>query len=168
MLGVDSAVVSYDEFLAMDEEEVIKELLNQEFVNYSMAMAHPILESINQRLWTVVHSDKAGEHFVISDDPVTLYWSDGVRRRLPPGYAHQNADVTMPLSSEVALILTYPNFTVPEGGVRHQVARINSRTIAASRHFVAAKNESIIYYLPEGIVETSELKEAPAIPPILP
>jgi len=166
MIGIDSETVPYDEFLAMTDEEVIAPLSNDEFFLYSMSMAKPVLESINQRLWTVVNSDKPGEHFVVSDDPVVLYWSDGIHRRLPPGYGHQNADVTFPLSSEVALILTYPEFKIRGDGVRHQVARTNSKTISGSNQFVAARDESFICYTRDGIVKLSALTRPPAIPPL--
>lgn len=167
LLGIDPSKVTYDEFLEMTDEDVIQPLSNHEFIQYSMSLAKPIMESLIQRLWTIVHSDQPGEHFIVSDDPVVLYWSDGVRRRLPPGYIHRNADVTMPLSSEVALVLTHHDFTAPEGSTRHHVARINSKTIAASRHFVAARHEAFICYMAQGIVELSDITAAPAIPPLV-
>lgn len=167
LLGIDSSKITYDEFLELTDEDVIQPLSNHDFIQYSMSIAKPIMESINQRLWTVVHSDKPGEHFIISDDPVVLYWSDGVQRRLPPGYVHRNTDVTMPLSSEVALVLTHQDFRAPEGGTRHQVARINSKTIAGSHHFVAARNEAFICYMPEGIAELTDITARPAIPPLI-
>ena len=167
VLGIDPEAVSYNEFLGMTDTDLAAPVSTEEFVLSAMSIAKPILKSINRRLWTVIHSDEPGEHFVISDDPVVLYWSDGVRRRLPPGYDHVDADVTIPLSSEVALVLTHPDFKVPDGGIRHQVARTNSKTIAASNHFIAAKSESFICYGSQGLVELSQITEPLAIPPLL-
>jgi hypothetical protein len=166
MLGIDSEAVTYDQFVAMTDQEIIAPLSNEEFFRYAMAMAKPVLESINQRLWTLVYSDEPGEHFVVSDDPVALYWSDGIHRRLPPGYGHENADATLPLSSEVALVLTYSDFRVSAGSIRHQVARINSKTIAASTHFVASKEDSFICYTRNEIASVSDVSSPPAIPPL--
>ena len=102
---------------------------------------------------------------MISDDPVVLCWSDGKRRRLPPGYAHINSDVTIPISSSTALLATHEEFVVSPESTRHHVARINSKTIAASDHFVAAKSDTFICYSEGGLINTSSLV-APSIPPL--
>lgn len=50
MLGIDSEVVSYEELPAMTDQKILAALSNEEFVRYAMAMAKPVLESINQHL----------------------------------------------------------------------------------------------------------------------
>jgi hypothetical protein len=165
LLAIDSSQTSYKEFLAMDEKSLIPELSVGEFFEYALAMMKPIMESLNVRCWNVVHSDKPGEHFVISDDPVVLYWSDGKPRRLPPGYAHINSDVTIPISSSIALLATHNDFVVTPESIRHHVARINSKTIAAADHFVAAKSDSFLCYGPDGVIEGTSLVVT-SIPPL--
>ena len=165
LLGIDPLLTSYEEFVAMDEESMYPKRSVGEFVEYAMAMAKPIMESLNVRLWNVLYSDKPDEHFVISDDPVVLCWSDGKARRLPPGYGHINSDVTIPISSTMALLATHNDFKVTPGSVRHHVARINSKTIAASHHFVAAKSDTFICYSDNGVMETASLAVL-SIPPL--
>jgi hypothetical protein len=144
---------------------MIPKLSVGEFVEYATAMMKPILESLNVRLWSVIYSEKPGERFVVSDDSVVLYWSDGKTRRLPPGYSHINSDVTIPISSNMALLVTHQDFRMTPESVRHHVARINSKTIAAAHYFVAAKSDTFICYGDDGVIETSGLA-APSIPPL--
>ena len=165
LIGIDPSQTPYEEFLAMNEESLIPKLSVGEFVEYATAMMKPILESLNVRLWSVIYSEKPGEHFVVSDDPVVLYWSDGKTRRLPPGYNHINSDVTIPISSNMALLVTHQDFKVTPESVRHHVARTNSKTIAAAHHFVGAKSDTFICYGDDGVIETSCLA-APSIPPL--
>jgi hypothetical protein len=165
-IGVDPETVSYEEFLTMRDEDFIPPLTTEEFINFLQTIANAIMKSLSQRLWTVVHSPDPGQHFIVSDDPVTLYWTDGKYRFPPPGWDLRNTDATIPVSSEVALILTHDDYELPKDNVRYHVARINSRTLAAAQHFIAAKQDSFIYYSPDGIVETSKIQGAPAIPPL--
>jgi hypothetical protein len=95
-----------------------------------MVMMDAILKYLHRRHWTVLMSECSGQSFVVSDDPVALEWSDPRGKRLPTGHAHENTELTFPLSSNVALIGCYTPFELDPLYMPLYVSGVNSRTIA--------------------------------------
>lgn len=131
------------------------QLTTEGFIEGAMMMMNAILKWLHQRTWTVICSDRPRESFVVSDHPVVLEWSDGKARRLPPGHAHVNTELSFPLGSHVALLGTWEPFEPNPASVPLYVSGINSRTISRSRVFVAACEDAFILQQ-DGKIVTSD------------
>lgn len=119
-------------------------LTTEGFIEGAMAMMNAMLQYLHQRTWTVLVSERPGESFVVSDHPVVLEWSDSRGERFPPGYAHIDTELTVPLSARVALIGSYTPFEPDSRYVPAYVSGVNSRTIDLARVFVAACEDRFI------------------------
>lgn len=57
-----------------------------EQVSAELKLVAPLMATMADRNWHLLHAKEG--HFVTSDHPVTLYWSDAhLRRTMPPGFA---------------------------------------------------------------------------------
>lgn len=52
------------------------------YVRHVFNLAETMLPYLSLRNWCVCYSDNAGEHFVVTDNPVAVTWSDGRWRKL--------------------------------------------------------------------------------------
>lgn len=134
-------------------------LTTEGFIEGAMTMMNAILRYLHRRSWTVLVSERPGESFVVSDHPVVLEWSDPRGRRFPPGHAHVDTELTLPLSAHVALIGCYTPFEVDPLNMRRSVSGINSRTIARSRVFVAACEDRFILQADGEIITSNQFIE---------
>jgi hypothetical protein len=137
----------------------VPRLTTEGFIEGAMMMMKAILKWLHQRTWTVVSSDRPRESFVVSDHPVVLEWSDGKARRLPPGHAHLNTELSFPLGSHVALLGTWEPFEPDPASVPVYVSGINSRTISRCRVFVAACEEGFILQQDGEIITSDQFIE---------
>jgi hypothetical protein len=110
----------------------------------TMVMMNAMLKYLYQRTWTALVSERPGESFVVSDHPVVLEWSDPRGKRFPPGHAHIDSELTIPLSAHVALIGCYTPFDLDSRCMPAYVSGVNSRTIDRARVFVAACEDRFI------------------------
>jgi len=154
--GIDTSKVTFEGMRQFAAEQFDPKLTTTAFVEYAIHMANTMLPYIAKRSWSVLCSDRPGEGFVVSDDPVVLEWPDGVRRRLGPGHAHIKTELTVPLSSNAALLGCYEPFTVESDAMPQYVSGVNSRTISASSRFIAASQDAFILQ-DEGKIITSEI-----------
>lgn len=130
-------------------------LTTEGFIDGAMTMMNAILKYLPQRTWTVLVSERPGESFVVSDHPVVLEWSDPRGKRFPPGHAHTDTELTIPLSARVALIGCYTPFDLDPRYMPAYVSGVNSRTIDRARVFIAACEDRFILQ-ENGEIITSE------------
>jgi hypothetical protein len=108
------------------------------YIDSVMKMIDVMLPFLAARSWTVLISDQPGEHLVVSDHPVALTWSDGRRHGFfGPGHGLSKTDVTIPLSSRVALLGKFEPGAEVLRLDRQGIAAVNSKTIAFCQRFVA-------------------------------
>lgn len=90
-----------------------------------------ITDLLLRRKWTLAIATK-GSHFVSSDHPTSLAWSNPERDRgfYPPGYATKNTEVVFPLMKEMALIGAFEGTNRVAHVPPYFVASINSRVIS--------------------------------------
>ena len=100
-------------------------------------------------------SERPGESFVVSDHPVVLEWSDPYDKRFPPGHAHIDTELSIPLSSSVALIGCYTPFDFDPAFMAGYVSGVNSRNIDRARVFIAGREDRFILQ-DNGRIITSE------------
>lgn len=158
-IGVDPDKLPWQEFRWMDLETFVRPISTEQFVEHSFNIANTIGKFVSKRLWTLVHSKEPDERFVVSDDPVVLWWKRGIDQKLPPGHAHANSEVTVPLSSNVALIGTYERFQLPDEAMRQFVAWTNYKTIYMGRHFVAADDDHFLLLHNDEIIDSARFVE---------
>jgi hypothetical protein len=99
--------------------------------------------SRRRRHWSVFWTDKQGELFVTSDDPVALSWDDCGGGH--PGHGHLNTEVSIPPSSKIALIGSYKPPPIIAEATRETVASINTRTISCGARFAASERPFIAH-----------------------
>lgn len=150
--GINLAEHPYESFKDFKGKYTLK-IPTEAFVHDMMTRMDTVLQFLHLRKWTVLYSDRPGEQFVVSDDPVALMWSQG-NITSPPGHAHHNTDLTIPLASSVALVGRYEGKPRVIEAQRNTVASINTRTIASGRKFVAGASPDFVLMF-EGQVITS-------------
>jgi hypothetical protein len=85
-----------------------------------------------------------------------LEWSDPRGKRLPPGHAHVDTELTIPLSARVALIGCYTPFDLDPRYMPAYVSGVNSRpTIDRARVFIAACEDQFILQDNGGIITSA-------------
>jgi hypothetical protein len=131
-------------------------LTTEGFIEGAMTMMNTMLQYLHRRSWSVLASDQPSETFVVSDHPVVLEWSDPRGRRLPPGHAHLDSELTFPLSSHVALFGCYEPFEIEVDMMPGYVSGVNSRTINACRVFIAASEDKFILQDAGRIISSDE------------
>jgi hypothetical protein len=127
------------------------------FIEGAMTMMNAILKYLPQRTWTVLVSERSGESFVASDHPVVLEWSNPHGNRLPPGHAHVDTELSIPLSSTLALIGCYTPFDFDPDYLPAYVSGVNSRTINHARVFIAAREDRFILQDSGRIITSDQL-----------
>lgn len=131
------------------------QLTTEGFIEGARVVMDAMLKYLPQRTWTVLVSERPGESFVVSDHPVVLEWSDPRGKRFPPGHAHIDTELTIPLSARVALIGCYTPFELDSRHMPAYVSGVNSRTIDRARVFIAACEDRFILQ-DNGEIITSE------------
>ena len=117
------------------------------YINRVFNLVETMLPLLENRNWCVCYNDNEGEHFVVTDNPVAATWSDGS----PPGFFGPafgllNTDVTIPLSSRVALIGRFEDAPERLALNAQDVGNVNAKTIGCSQRFIAACADEFLPY----------------------
>jgi len=117
---------SMREFIERDEYSV---LFNNDFHLGAMMETFPkLIPFFDKRKWTVLVSEVKNS-FVCSDNPVALRWSDqNLIEGLHPGLGHKKTDVSIPISSGIAIIGNFETYYETEV-LEYLIASINTNTI---------------------------------------
>lgn len=153
--GIDLNEHPYERFKEFKGKYSIK-VPTEAFVKDVMTRMDTVLQFLHRRSWSILYTDRPAEPFVVSDDPVVLSWSTGSYRQ-PPGHAHRNTDLTIPLSSNVALLGRYDQLATTIEATAASVAAINTRTIASGGRFIASANPEFTAMLDGKVVGSDEL-----------
>jgi hypothetical protein len=124
---------------------------NATYINRIMSLVETIMPYLDMRNWCVCYNDNGGEHFVVTDNPVVVSWSDG----RPPGFfgpAHGKSatDVTIPLSSHVALLGRFEDLPDTEAFDAKTVGAFNAKTVMYSQRFIASCDYRFLFHTVDG------------------
>ena len=129
------------------------------YIRHVFNLVETMLPYLGLRNWCVCYNDNKGEHFVVTDNPVAVTWSDG----RPPGFfgpAHGKleTDVTIPLSSRVALLGRFEDTPERLELNAQGVGSFNAKTIGYSQRFIAACSDSFLFHNAErGLIGDKEV-----------
>lgn len=136
-----SSKATYEEmkdFVAKGEYEI--EVTTEHHINLEGKMHEAALEVLHQRNWTLFKAGKEDGHFITSDWPVSLEWSNPETvppfYRSSPGLGLKGTEVVFPLTKELALLGTFDGKDETLQASPHLVAAVNSRTLRFSRNQV--------------------------------
>jgi hypothetical protein len=109
-----------------------------------------ILPPLASRKWSVVFSPSTLGDFICSDNPVSLYWTEIRDRGLwsSPGHWLLGTEVSLPLSSRVALLGRFEEYHPPSRIVpsRKALATINSNTGRYSERFIFSRKKDFFWF----------------------
>jgi hypothetical protein len=120
---------------------------------------------LRERTWSLLVSAPGVHDFVCSDKPSVLVWSGETAEHLlelssdeelmPPGYASEDSEISVPLSKRCALIGRYggPSGVVYSDG--HYAGEINRRTVGNANRFVYSPEEEFVFRNAAGILRPS-------------
>ncbi len=117
------------------------------YINHIFNLVETMLPLLRNRNWCVCYNDNVGEHFVVTDNPVAVTWSDG--RPLGffgPAFRLLNTDVTIPLSSRVALVGRFEDTPERLELNAQSVGSVNAKTIGYSQRFIAACADEFLFH----------------------
>ena len=117
------------------------------YINHIFNLVETMLPLLRNRNWCVCYNDNGGEHFVVTDKPVAVTWSDG----RPPGFFGPafgllNTDITSPLSSRVALVGRFEDTPERLELNAQSVGSVNAKTIWYSQRFIAACADEFLFH----------------------
>lgn len=147
------------EFLHSDRYDLV---LNQNFlINFMNKGVDTLLPLLADRNWAVMKSKSSDHHFVCSEHPVSITWSDRRETVYPPGFGHENTDVIFPINKTMVIIGRFeelePFYEIEE----LQTASINNRTAQWGGRFVYSAENNIIWMKEDQSVgNKSELLES--------
>ncbi len=130
--GVDLPDVSYEDVLKFhNEKQYTIEINNGMFVAGEFKAFDTVVKLLWKRNWIFVKAAKDAGHFVTSDHPVHLRWSDPKLAAgfLSPGHGVAGTEVIFPVSKDTALVGRFEGEERTITANRHLVALINSLTI---------------------------------------
>lgn len=130
--GNDTPDVSYEDMLKFhDEKQYTIEINNGMFVAGEFQAFDTVVKLLWERDWTFIKAGKGAGHFICSDHPAYLRWSDPKLANgfYPPGHGLKGTDVVFPVSHDTALLGTF---------------EAEERAITANQQIVALINTLIL------------------------
>ncbi len=130
--------ISYDEMKEFHEKGEYSVELNQNWVLKTMLEMHDfILPWLDQRDWSIAYVNPGDGEFICSDRPVMLNWTTETPPWHPPGLAHKDAELKIPLDKNTCLLSRFDmdSFEMPVG----------SRFVAALNGMVAMQSDERIF-----------------------
>jgi hypothetical protein len=153
--------LTYETAREFVQHGMVIETTTAAYVNHLLSVVEILLPVLGNRNWTVCYNDTAGEHFIVTDSPVAVTWSDTRPAGFfGPAFGKSETDVTVPLSSHVALIGRFEDVPETLALSKQGVAAVNNKTLAYSSRFIAACDDDfLIDTLDRGIVGSKEMIE---------
>lgn len=142
--GVDLPEVSYEEMLRFHEEGNYEiNIPNQRFFPGEFNAVDTVIKSLLARKWLFIISPDSAGHFICSDHPVRLRWTDPKLAEgfYPPGHAMGSTEIIFPVSKDLALVGTFEGEDKTITADRYLIAMINTLTLeGCKRHLYATRN----------------------------
>lgn len=123
--GKDLPDVSYEDVLQFHKSgEYDITIKNQFFYPGEFGALDAVIRTLLDRKWSFVVAEPGSGHFVCSDHPVSLRWTDPKLREgfYPPGHGCSSTEVVFPVSKDIAIIGTF------EG--ENRTVHVNGRIVA--------------------------------------
>jgi hypothetical protein len=143
--------VSYEQLRRFAyEEKYTLSFDNNTHIKNLMAAVDAILQPLASRHWSVVLSPSPLGDFICSDNPVSLHWATLKDRGFwsSPGHGLLDTEVSVPLSSRVALLGRFEKVHPPSAilASRKTLASINSNTGRHSQRFIFSRKNDFFWY----------------------
>lgn len=153
--------LTYETAREFVQHGMVIETTTAAYVNHLLHVVEILLPVLGNRNWVVCDNDRAGEHFIVTDNPVAVTWSDTRPTGFfGPAFGKPETDVTIPLSSHVALIGRFEDVPETLELSKQGVAAVNNKTLAYSSRFIAACDDDfLVDTLDRGIVGSKEVIE---------
>jgi hypothetical protein len=155
--GADLPDVSYEEMLKFHEEKRYDiKVGNGLFIPAEFGALETVINTLLARKWTLLVAGDLAGHFVCSDHPVRLRWSDPASDKFfPPGHALAGTEVIFPLSKELVLIGTFEGSQGEIIADRRAIAMINTVIIEGSGRQIFSPSNDFEFYSTDGMVLNS-------------
>ncbi len=128
-------------------QHVERERTTGDHVEALVTAASAILQPLADRNWTLLHAGE-GAHFITSDQPVSLEWSDSALNAgfFGPGFGLAGTDVSLPLSPDILMFGRFE--ALPPSGTTlplRKVALSNRRVLVHAVRYAASMTEEIVF-----------------------
>lgn len=160
---VDDSITYEDVKEFHDGKEYTIKIANIRNIELEMTGIDAVLPTLAARRWTVVLANDISGHFISSDRPVSLFWTDPKLQRgfYPPGHGMRSTELIFPVVKEMALIGTFEDEDRTINANERLVASINSRILSfADKHVYSSKSMFTILDREEKVRMVSDLASA--------
>jgi len=119
-------------------------------IKQSLDSLDVLIPVLMQRNWSLLIAQKGAGTFVCSDSPVSLTWTKKKTTFRPPGFAHRDTVVTMPLNKEVAILGEFGKPSASISAPRRIIASVNSQTARMAERFIYSSTKDFCWMTGEG------------------
>jgi hypothetical protein len=148
--GVEVPVASYEDMKRFHESKEYEITVpTVRHIELEMDLLSSLIPLLLERNWTLFVAPPGSGGFVTSDNPVSLFWNDGKRRRYPPGHGLLNTEVVCPISKELLMSGVFDGQDRVLQANVEDVARANSITISHAERQIYGSTRYFQYLRPD-------------------
>jgi hypothetical protein len=115
------------------------------YVEQSIKLTDKLLPLLGNRIWRTFVPKNGNSHFITSDNPVALIWSDQKNYGRPIGYGLEGTDVIFPINKSMVIIGRFnskrDNFQISD----KKLAFINNCIAGVSDRFIYSCKKDILW-----------------------
>lgn len=128
-------------------------------VGMMLELGSKLVPALVQRKWSISIAEDEAPDLICSDRPVCLTWYTSESPPLPPGFAHQDTAVIMPISRRIAIAGTFEDHPTNSTLDSHDVATVNRSTREYANQLYSSEPEFAWAMTDERVGNASELLE---------
>lgn len=106
-------------------------------VKHAIKMIDGLLPYLGSRNWSVLSPIENKQHFITSDNPVVLIWSEPSNFNIPIGYGLRNTDIIFPINKEVVIRGRFES--------QPKIAHLNFESLAKMNNYIANFSDRYLY-----------------------
>ena len=128
-------------------------------VGMMLELGSVLVPALVQRKWSIWIAEDEAPDLICSDRSVCLMWYTSEPPPLPPGFAHHETAVIMPISRRIAIAGTFEDHPPRSMLDRHDVATVNRSTREYANQLYSSEPDFVWAMTDERIGNASELLE---------
>jgi hypothetical protein len=140
--------VSYEELLQFYQSgEYNINIKNQFFYSGEFVAIRAVVQTLLNRRWSFLIAGPEAGHFISSDHPVRLRWTDPklAQGYYPPGHGVKSTEVLFPLSSNTAIVGTFESEDRTEIVNKHIIAMVNTLILQGCVRHLYSPTDDFFY-----------------------
>lgn len=143
--SINYSDVSYEDAKKFKNNKNYKiTIAREKMIDIEFKLVETLVPLLSARGWTLVDSNDLDEVFITSDDPINLYFTNGLTN---PGFGLKDTQIYFPLSKNLALIGDFDLKDKTIKCTREHLAFLNSIVIEhASKQIYATKERFLFSY----------------------